>query len=336
MTEWYYARNGQQSGPVGFEQLVELARSGGLDPAKDLVWNSSMKDWTPAGQVEGLFSAPSNAVITPATDPSNPYAAPQSAWEQPSSSPNSALKEIIPGSEPIDAMACVKRGFDLTKRQFGNILLVGVVYFAMVFGLSLVVGMIQGVLGVASSHGGEGLGQPGRGALVISALSQIVSQVFSMFIGLGLTRVALNFVSGKEVAVGQLFGEGHKLLRAIGASILFFLMVFIGLLLLVVPGIYLALRYGQYMVAIVDRDLGVMDSLSYSSSITTNNRMNLFVLGLLSILIVVAGMLACGVGMIFAGPVAWLSAIVAYRWMQYGHAAVLDQPGTTTPLLADR
>jgi hypothetical protein len=70
MTEWYYARGGQQSGPVTFEQLGELARNGGLNP-KDLVWTSSMKDWTPAGQVPELFVAPATPAAPPA-DPANP------------------------------------------------------------------------------------------------------------------------------------------------------------------------------------------------------------------------------------------------------------------------
>ena len=162
----------------------------------------------------------------------------------------------------------------------------------------------------------------------------MITQVFSIFIGLGLARIGLNLVSGKEVSVGMLFGEGDKLLRALGATILFGLMMFCGLLLLIVPGVYIALRYGQYMVAIVDRDMGIMESLSYSSSLTTNNRLNLLLLYLLAMAIVIAGMLACGVGLIFAGPVVWLMYLVAYRWMQYGHRATLDQPGTKTPLLA--
>jgi uncharacterized membrane protein len=111
-------------------------------------------------------------------------------------------------------------------------------------------------------------------------------------------------------------------------------MVMVGVLLLVVPGIYLALRYGQFMNAIVDRDLGVMDSFAYSSSITTNNKLQLFLLALLCFVVVLAGLIACGVGLIFAGPVAWLSWLAAYRWMQYGRRAFEDQPGTTTPLLA--
>ena len=167
-----------------------------------------------------------------------------------------------------------------------------------------------------------------------SPLNIIVSQTLSIFLSLGLVRIGLNLVSGKEVSVAMLFGEGRKLLRAIVASILFGIMFAVGLLLLVVPGVYLALRYGQYLTAIVDRDLGIMDSFKYSSSITTNNRLSLLGLWLLCLLVVLAGALACFVGLIFAMPVAWLSTVVAYRWMQYGHRAALDHPGTTTPMLA--
>ena len=45
-------------------------------------------------------------------------------------------------------------------------------------------------------------------------------------------------------------------------------------------------------------------------------------------------MLALVVGLAVALPVAWMSWVVAYRWMQYGFSAALDQPGTKTPMLA--
>ena len=66
MTEWYYARGGQQNGPVTFEQLLELAGNGGLDAVKDQVWTAAMKDWTPAGQVAGLFTTAPGAGATTA------------------------------------------------------------------------------------------------------------------------------------------------------------------------------------------------------------------------------------------------------------------------------
>lgn len=334
MSEWFYARGGQQNGPVTFDQLKELARSGGLT-AKDLVWTSTMKDWQSADQVEGLFNAVT-PVQAPAPDPSNPYAAPPSAWAEPAASPG-GLEEITPGSDPIDVGACVKRGFELTKRHFGTIFLVGLTYIGVSIAAGIVFGLIDSALGFGSTqsqwHSGSA-SSFGTYRQTGGPFAAILGNVFSIFLSLGLVRIGLNLVSGKQVSAGQLFGEGRKLLPAIGASIIFGVAMAIGFLLLIVPGVYIALRYGQFMNAMVDRDLGVMDSLRYSSSITTNNRLNLFLLALLSIAIVIAGLIALVVGLIFAYPVIWMSWMVAFRWMQYGHRTVEDHPGTQTPVLS--
>ncbi|MDP3850796.1 MAG: GYF domain-containing protein [Luteolibacter sp.] len=337
MNEWFYARGGQQGGPVNFDQLKDLARSGGLDAEKDLVWTSTMKDWLPAGKVEGLFVAPSLQVAPPA-DPATPHAAPQSVWPEASiPSSGGTMREIIPGSEPIIVGECVKRGFELTKRNFGTIVLVALTYFGVTIAVSLILGQIDFALGLGTTHhdwqteSGSAFAKYQQNG---SALNIIISQVLSIFLSLGLIRVGLNLISGKQVSVSQLFGEGRKLLPAIGASILFGIMILIGFILLIVPGIHVSLRFGHFMIAMVDRNLGVMESLSYSSSITTNNRMNLFLLALLSFGIIIAGVIALVVGLIFAYPVVLLSWMVAYRWMQYGSRATMDHPGTTIPVLS--
>ncbi len=333
MSEWYYSHGGQQNGPVSFEKLTELARSGGLDPVKDLVWNSSMKDWTPSGKVDGLFNE------TPA-DPSNPYAAPQSAWNEPSAPTGEPLPEIIPGSDPIDVMGCVKRDFELTKRNFATLLLVVLVFSGISIAAAFALGALDAALGLAPNVQSEfNMGDGGAVATFEqrgSPLNMILSKALSTFLSLGAIRIGLNAVSGKPFSVGMLFGGGRHFLRAFGASILFSVMVLLGIICLIVPGIYLALRYGQYMPAIVDKDMGIMEAFSYSSSITTNNRLNLFLLALMAIVIALAGLLALCVGLLFAYPVIGLSWIVAYRWMQHGHRAAMDQPGTQTPMLAGR
>jgi hypothetical protein len=335
MSEWYYAQGGTQSGPVTFDQLKEIARNGGLD-AKDLVWTSSMKDWQPAGEVEGLIA---QAIVAgqPAPDPSNPYAAPQSTWNEPATTTSGTLEEIIPGSDPIDVGACVKRGFELTKRNFGTILLVGITYFVVSLAAGFIFGLIDSAMGFGTSQGdwqsNDGL-RSYQFQQTGGPVAAIFGNVFSVLLSLGLMRIGLNLTSGKQVSVAMLFGEGRKLFTAIVASILFGIMVVVGFILLIVPGIYLMLRYGQYMGAIVDKNMGILESLTYSSSITTNNRLNLFLLVLLSIVIFIAGALALLVGLIFAYPLIWLSWMIAFRWMQYGHRAVEDHPGTTTPLLS--
>jgi len=52
--EWYYAKDGQQRGPVAVQQLSEWAASGRLLPS-DLVWREGLSDWTHAGEIEALF-----------------------------------------------------------------------------------------------------------------------------------------------------------------------------------------------------------------------------------------------------------------------------------------
>jgi hypothetical protein len=48
--EWYYSKAGKRSGPVGGQQLKELAAKGQLDPA-DLVWKEGMAQWVPASKI---------------------------------------------------------------------------------------------------------------------------------------------------------------------------------------------------------------------------------------------------------------------------------------------
>lgn len=53
--QWFFSSGGERFGPVGFDELLEMAREGKLDPRNDLVWSAGFDDWEPAGHVEGLF-----------------------------------------------------------------------------------------------------------------------------------------------------------------------------------------------------------------------------------------------------------------------------------------
>lgn len=335
MSQWYYARGGQQKGPVAFEELRTMARSGALDPA-DLVWNASMKDWLPASAIAGIFTAEEPA---PSREmPNNPYTTPGSAWGVTSDSyVGTPATEIVPGSEPIDVMACIGRGFQLTKRHFLVLFLVGLIYIGISMAVNLPFSIMEGVQNFNSYSPSPGEGQFAYGVrdqfTPLYLVHQIVSSLVSLFLALGTTRIGLNLVSGQEASVGQVFSQGGKMLRMIGATIIFYIAVMIGFVLLIVPGVYIALRFGQFAIAIVDKDMGIMEAFRYSSSLTTNNRLNLLGLGIMGFLIMIAGLLALCVGVVFAIPVVWLSTTVAYRWMQYGRRAIMDYPGTEVPMI---
>ena len=294
MSEWYHARSGSQSGPVDFETLRGMAAKGELDAEKDLVWSNGMKEWIAAGKIAGLFDQvpPPVPQVGPAFDP-------------------------VPGSiEPLEVGACVKRAFELTKQNFGKLFLALIVALAVIFGVGLILEVIDYAMGwepPVESARNQG-----------SVFNQLAMQVVSIFLSLGITRFALNLVSGRPAAVSQIFGEGDKLLRGIGVSILLGLMVMVGLIFLIVPGIWLGLKYGQAMTVLVDRNCGVIEAFRYSGNLTDGHKSKLMLLGFAALGIILAGLLALVVGIVFAYPVAGLAWVLGYRWMQGGRRAVMD------------
>jgi hypothetical protein len=346
MSEWYYAHGGEQKGPVPVSELQRLAGTGEFDPAADLVWRDGMPDWKPAGAVEELGAlfqpatgepptAPTTAEpATPASGDFNPYAAPAAPETVMASSGTAGddRQEIPPGSDPLQVGACISRGFELMKANLGMVIAVVVIFGAISWTAGSVFGVIEGLLGGGIQPGFEIDPQTGEfqpqnqeitpAQVLVSIVVNLINQLVSVFLALGMTRIGLNIVDGREFSIGMLFGEAGKLVRAFLAGLLYGLAVAVGLVLLIVPGIYIALRYGQYQAAIVDRDMGVMESLAYSSRITEGQKWPLLGLAILSFLIVIAGVLALCVGVVFAYPIVWLAGVVAYRWMQYGSGVV--------------
>jgi len=73
MSEWYYAENNEQKGPINESELKANFTAKKL-PADTLVWKEGMDNWTPANQVPALSlrqspggTAPSSAVSTPSS-----------------------------------------------------------------------------------------------------------------------------------------------------------------------------------------------------------------------------------------------------------------------------
>jgi hypothetical protein len=76
-TQWFYAKNNQQVGPVNYETLRQMLVSGQLQPA-DLVWRDGMATWEPASRIPGLIAVPAqpatggHPVAPPASQPQSP------------------------------------------------------------------------------------------------------------------------------------------------------------------------------------------------------------------------------------------------------------------------
>jgi hypothetical protein len=322
MNVWFYAKDGQRNGPVSLDEMIRLRGTGSVGP-RDLVWCEGMSEWRAAEEVPGLVPpAPSPVPAAPPPvppQPLNPYQAPAHAWVEPVRIDG----EIAPGSDPLQPGECIRRAFELTKRHFWFLFLCGLLYLVLGGSSEALTTALGRPFGTDAIDSGEGEITPVAG-VVWFALA-LVQFAVDVFLHLGLTRIGLNIVSGKPASYGMLFGGASKLPAALVANLLYILMVVGGLILLIVPGIYLALRFGQFTNAIVDKDLGAIEALKYSSRITQGQKGNLLLLGLLCVLITIGGVIAFVVGLGFALPLVYLSFYLSYRWMQYGREAVRDR-----------
>jgi hypothetical protein len=107
----------------------------------------------------------------------------------------------------------------------------------------------------------------------------------------------VNDLSGESVPFGDLLATGLRFLpQLVGVAIVAAIGTFFGYLLLIVPGVILALAWSVAAPAVVAERRGVFDALSRSLDLTRNHRLAIFglaiVLGVIGFLLSIAGNLA--------------------------------------------
>lgn len=144
----------------------------------------------------------------------------------------------------------------------------------------------------------------------------IIAWALSLVMSIGMIKITLAFIDSKKPEWKDLFVHSHYLLRYLGASILYALLVALGLVLLIVPGIYWGLKYQFVIYLVVDKDLGIREAFKRSGEMTTGVKWPLLGYAVLQILINYAGLLLFGVGLLVTAPVTMLAYAKIYRDLQ--------------------
>lgn len=155
----------------------------------------------------------------------------------------------------------------------------------------------------------------------------LVTGILNAVLSLGVTYLVLKFVDGGKGEFNDLFSQFDILLRYIGASILFGLIVAGGLILLIVPGIIWAIKFGFFGFIMVDKRTGIRESLRLSGELTRGARGDLFIFYLALIGVNLLGALCLGVGLLVTMPLTWLAGAYVYRKLSKEPGAVMPEPG---------
>ena len=92
-----------------------------------------------------------------------------------------------------------------------------------------------------------------------------------------------------------------------------YILVAIGFLLLVLPGIYLMVAYSLAMPLVVEKGLSPWQALEASRKAITKSWFRFIGLGLAIMVIMIVSMIPLGIGMIWTIPMAMIAFGIAYR-----------------------
>jgi uncharacterized membrane protein len=149
--------------------------------------------------------------------------------------------------------------------------------------------------------------------------------ILGSLIHAGFIRITLNVYDGEKPDTMDLFGEVDKWLRVFFGSILYGLIVLGGLILLIVPGIYWGTKYFFFVYLIVDKDMGIMESIRASGELTQGHKWSLFLLWIVLGLINTLGAVICLVGLLVTIPLSLMAVIFVYHALA-GEAPVVEYP----------
>jgi hypothetical protein len=149
-----------------------------------------------------------------------------------------------------------------------------------------------------------------------SIVVMIVAMFFTVVVGMGMFRMALRFVDGDRGELVDLFSTFALVPSYLIASIVVSIIVSFGFVLLIIPGIYLAIRLHFYGWAIIDQELGPFAALDKTWAVTRGAFWNIFLLMIVLVFVNLLGMLALGVGLLVTAPLSLVALGYAYRRLE--------------------
>lgn len=151
---------------------------------------------------------------------------------------------------------------------------------------------------------------------LMSSLAALVQGVLTTIIQLGLINVSLKICDDQSCKYRDLFTCYGLFFNYLLAAILYSLMVGLGTLLLIVPGIILAIKFQFFGYFIVDKNAGPIESLKQSWEITTGVKWKLFLFGLVIFAINLVGILCLVVGVVLTISISLMATVYVFRALQ--------------------
>ena len=127
--------------------------------------------------------------------------------------------------------------------------------------------------------------------------------ILMMPLGIGTTAFFISLIENENFEAKDLFKYYHDFVKVIGVTILMSLIVMLGYICFIIPGIILTLSYSLVPIILIKKpELGIVETLKYSREKMQGHKLDTFVLGLSFIGWAILGTLTFGILYIWLYP----------------------------------
>ena len=151
---------------------------------------------------------------------------------------------------------------------------------------------------VAAFVGGYIFGHNMIGRVALNILVAAASSI----LGVGVAMMGVRRAAGLPIDFSTAFSYFDRALNVFLAMLLSTLLIYVGLALLLIPGVYLAIAYCMTLPLIGDRKLGPWQAIETSRKAVSKRWFQFFGLFLVVGLLVVVSAIPLGIGLIWTAP----------------------------------
>jgi uncharacterized membrane protein len=151
----------------------------------------------------------------------------------------------------------------------------------------------------------------------------LLGQIIGLFVGIILTYIGLQVTNNHILRFEDLvkpFNDYKITWHYFLATLLYLLIVLVGLILLILPGIYLAVRLQFYRFIVVEnKEIKATDALRESMRITQGRFWKIIGYTIIIVLINLVGLFALGVGLLVTVPFSIIAMAYLYRKLHHSY-----------------
>jgi len=236
----------------------------------------------------------------------NPYMTPDASldFESPSDHAGGTIEDAIAGNIEISMIATMGQAWR-EKKGFKTPCL-------LAFLLYMVAATITSMIGYPVIFGLMSTGADVNTAGVIGSLVQMIGSIAIMPMFLGIHIMGMRHAEGKSISVGSIFSYFNRMPSVFLCYLFMTILVILGTVLLIIPGIYLMIAYMFAMPLVVEKNMSAWQALETSRKVLTRKWFPMLGLLILVGIVNMLAMLTLGIALIWTIPWSVLTMSMVY------------------------